>query len=131
VSGLPRPCLGCGESIPSGSRCKDCRLPGKQRPRGHVRDTARWRRLSTRLRQLSPFCEIPGCSSTDLTVDHVISLDEDLTLAYEPLNCRVLCNHHNGLRQHHCTDAERQAVHSAIAGRKAHQTRYYASQSNG
>ena len=127
--GLPRPCLGCGEDVQTGSRCKDCRLPTKQRPRGHIRDTARWRRLSTRLRQLSPFCEIPGCSNTDLTVDHIISLDEDLSLANEPLNCRVLCNRHNGQRRHHCTDEERRAVLAAIKARKDRMAKDYASQS--
>ena len=82
----------------------------------------------TRLRRLSPFCEIPGCSNTDLTVDHIISLDEDSTLAYEPLNCRVLCNHHNGLRQHHCTDQERAAVLAATKAHNVWMAKYYLSQ---
>ena len=38
-------------------------------------------------------------------------------LALEPLNCRVLCRYHNALRQNRCTDAERHAVHAAIAAR--------------
>jgi 5-methylcytosine-specific restriction endonuclease McrA len=95
-----------------------------------MRDTSRWRKLSVRTRKASPFCEVLGCSNTSLTVDHIISLDEAPELAFESLNLRVLCNYHNGIRQNQCTDAERQAVHAAIAARKARQARYYASQRN-
>ena len=82
----------------------------------------------TRLRRLSPFCEIPGCSNTDLTVDHIISLDEDSTLAYEPPNCRVLSNHHDRPRQHHCTDQERAAVLAAIKAHNDRMAKHYLSQ---
>lgn len=61
-------------------------------------------------------------------MDHIISLDEDPTLAYEPLNMRVLCNHHNGIRQHHCTDQERAAVLAAIKAHKDRMAKYYLSQ---
>ena len=74
------------------------------------------------MRRDSPFCEIAGCQSTDLHCDHIISLAEDPSLAFEPLNLRVLCAFHNGQRQDHCTDAERQAVHAAIAARTARRT---------
>ncbi|WP_375372667.1 MULTISPECIES: HNH endonuclease [unclassified Mycolicibacterium] len=112
---LPRPCLGCGE-LTQNSRCNNCKPKKVNKP--SIRDTARWKRLSTRIRKDSPFCE--QCSTTtDLTVDHIISLAEDPALAYEPLNLRVLCRYHNGLRQDQCTDAERAAVHAAIALHKA------------
>jgi 5-methylcytosine-specific restriction endonuclease McrA len=88
--------------------------------------TAAWDRLSARLRKAHPFCSVPGCPSTDLTLDHIISLAEDPSLALEPLNCQVLCRSHNSARQDRCTDAERQAVHAAIAARTARRARYYA-----
>jgi 5-methylcytosine-specific restriction endonuclease McrA len=47
----------------------------------------RWRKLSTRLRKQSPFCE--RCGSTGrLSVDHIIPVSEDASLRLEPLNCR-------------------------------------------
>ncbi|ASX00652.1 HNH endonuclease [Mycobacterium intracellulare subsp. chimaera] len=116
---LSKPCLVCGEDAePGTSRCADCqpkRTTTLSRVERHR--TSAWDRLSARLRKTSPFCEKCG-TTTDLTVDHIIPLAEDPTLALEPLNCRVLCRFHNGQRQHHCADAERQAVHAAINARK-------------
>lgn len=69
------------------------------------------------MRKLSPFCE--WCGSTDqIEADHIIPVSEDPALALEPLNIRCLCRTHNRRRGDHCTDAERQAVHAAIAARK-------------
>lgn len=116
---LSKPCLACGEDAePGKSRCADCqpkRTTTLSRAERHR--TSAWDRLSARLRKASPFCERCG-ATTDLTVDHIIPLAQDPALALEPLNCRVLCRFHNGQRQHRCTDAERQAVHAAIAARK-------------
>ena len=118
------PCLGCGTPT-EGSRCADCRLPSTrpQLSRKERHRTAAWDRLSRRLRPQSPFCESPGCTATtDLTVDHIIPIDEAPELAFEPLNCRVLCRSCNSRRRNTCTDAERQAVHAAIAARKRRAT---------
>ncbi|GAS88893.1 HNH endonuclease signature motif containing protein [Mycolicibacterium brisbanense] len=120
MAAILKPCLECGE-LNEQSRCPDHRVKcTARRPRGHVRDTTRWRRLSASLRKTSPFCELCG-TTEDLSVDHIISLAENPSLAYEPLNLRVLCNPCNGQRQDHCTDAERSAVHAAIAARKQRQ----------
>lgn len=116
---LSKPCLVCGEDAePGKSRCAECQPKRTTRlSRAERHRTSAWDRLSARLRKASPFCEQCG-TATDLTVDHIIPLAEDPTLALEPLNCRVLCRFHNSQRQHRCTDAERQAVRDAIAARK-------------
>jgi len=116
-------CVECGTPC-EGSRCDQHR---RKDTRGRRR-TARWDALSKRLRKLSPFCEVPGCTSTDLTVDHVIPVSEAPELEYEPLNCRVLCRHHNSARKSTCTDAERAAVHAAIKAKRERQQRYYRAQ---
>jgi 5-methylcytosine-specific restriction endonuclease McrA len=116
-----RPCISCGAIIDSGSRCDDCTLPTKpqQRAKGHHRSTERWKRLSKRLRSLSPFCE--QCGATErLEVDHVIPADEAMTLGidpYETENLRILCKSHNLQRGNRCTDAERAAVLARIAAK--------------
>lgn len=118
---IPRPCVACGDLISSGSRCDDCKLPAKPQPRakGHHRNTERWKRLSKRLRSLSPFCE--NCGATErLEVDHVIPIAEleqyGLT-PYSTENLRVLCKTHNLQRGNRCTDAERAAVLARIAAK--------------
>jgi 5-methylcytosine-specific restriction endonuclease McrA len=123
-----RPCLGCGQVIASGSRCSDCQLerkPAKHRI-GRTATDRRWRNLSQRLRKASPFCEQCG-SRDDLTVDHIIGLDEAPQLAYVEENLRVLCRGHNAAGGTNCTDAEREQVLSAIEERKQRSPRYYAS----
>jgi 5-methylcytosine-specific restriction endonuclease McrA len=128
---LTRPCIGCGEPIPSGSRCRDCKPKRTTTATRNERHRpAAWDRLSKRLRKDSPFCELCG-ATTDLVVDHIISVSEDPTLALEPLNCRVLCRSENARRKNTCTDDERAAVHAAIAARKARLARFYASTHNG
>ncbi|WP_125477453.1 HNH endonuclease [Mycolicibacterium pallens] len=116
-----RPCLGCGCLIPSGSRCTDCQRPlNNHYQRGRKGRTAsdwRWRKLSAKLRRLSPFCE--KCSATtDLTVDHVITPTERPDLIYEELNLRVWCRTCNSTRGDRCTDAERQQVLGSITRRR-------------
>jgi 5-methylcytosine-specific restriction endonuclease McrA len=91
-----RPCIGCGTVITSGSRCQDCKLPDRPRTRttAHAGSDWRWRKLSARMRKLSPFCEKCGRKNkSSLTVDHVIPVSDDATLAYEPLNLRSIANH--------------------------------------
>lgn len=123
---LPRPCLGCGESIQSGSRCADCapRRPAKPSATSRGYDY-RWQQLSKRVRRASPFCEQCG-NTADLTADHVIPKTEAPELRLEPLNVRVLCRKCNGDRGDKCTDAERQAVRDAIAKRKQRNAQLYA-----
>ncbi len=114
---MKKPCLICGDLSPQ-SRCPEHTLKNTPRPRGHIYDTPRWRRLSAAARRASPACEIPGCQSTDLTTDHIIPVSIDPSLALEPLNTRVICRRHNGMRANTCTDTERQAVLDAIAARR-------------
>ncbi|BCP10439.1 hypothetical protein MINTM020_25370 [Mycobacterium paraintracellulare] len=116
---LSKPCLTCGEEAePGRSRCRDCRpRRTRRRTRADRNRPSAWDRLAKRLCTQSPFCE--RCSSTDrLEADHIVPVSEDPTLALEPLNCRVLCRTCNRRRGNRCTDAERQAVHAAIASRK-------------
>ena len=124
-----RPCLdpSCGELIKApASRCDEHRIKDtRKRTRKDRNRPAAWDRLSKQLRKASPLCEYLGCGATEpLEVDHIIPVSEDSSLALEPLNCRVYCRTHNRARGDRCTDAERQAVHAAIARR----ARYYAAQ---
>lgn len=81
------------------------------------------------MRKLSPFCEKCGSKNkSSLTVDHVIPVSDDATLAYEPLNLRVYCQSCNASRSTNVTDNERAAVYAAIQARKQRQARYYASE---
>ncbi|MCV7082205.1 HNH endonuclease [Mycolicibacterium insubricum] len=126
MSGIQRPCLGCGKLIGSGSRCGPCRpQPKRTAPeRGYDH---RWRQLSTKQRKASPFCERCGSTQT-LECDHIIPLAERPDLALEPLNTRVLCRTCNRSRGNRATDAERKQVLDAITRRKQRLARFYASQ---
>ncbi|WP_448470342.1 HNH endonuclease [Mycolicibacterium sp. XJ870] len=125
---MQRPCLGCSRLIPSGSRCTDCRpkRPATPGRKGRTATDWRWRKLSQRLRRLSPFCE--RCSrTTDLTVDHIIPPTERPDLTYTELNLRVWCRSCNGSRGDRVTDTERQQVLDAITARTTRRQRYYQS----
>ena len=133
TAGIPRPCIQCGELVqPPASRCPEHRLKQAQRPtpsRAERNRPAALDRLSKRLRKQSPFCEYPGCGSTqNLELDHIIPVSEDPSLALEPLNCRIYCRTHNRARGDRVTDAERAAVHAAIKAKRDRQARFYASQ---
>ncbi len=93
---LPRPCAGCG-MIVRASRCRECqRVKERARPtrvqRGYDYS---WQKLSKQLRQEQPYCSIVGCTSQDLTVDHIIPLSDAPLLRLEITNLRVLCRMHN------------------------------------
>ncbi len=107
----------CGDdALPGRHRCASCATPRERTPakptNPHLH-TARWTRLSKRLRKQSPFCELCG-SGTDLVVDHVIPLSERPDLAFEVANLRVLCRTDNASRQATCTDDERAMVLARI-----------------
>lgn len=113
-----KPCIECSE-ISDRSRCpahrpKDTR---RHRGRGHTNDDPRMRRLSGRLRRMSPFCELCG-ATTDLTVDHIIPKSEAPGLIYNPANLRVLCRTCNSRRGTNVTDDERNRVYAAVEGRR-------------
>ncbi|WP_099025622.1 HNH endonuclease [Mycolicibacterium palauense] len=116
---MQRPCLGCGYLIDHGSRCNDCRPKRTVKPgtKGRTATDWRWRKLSQKLRRLSPFCE-KCLATTDLTVDHVIPPSERPDLTYDELNLRVWCRSCNGSRSNRVTDQERQQVLDAIAQRR-------------
>ena len=113
--------------IELGSRCGPCTPKRKTRDTAHAGTDWRWRKLSEKLRRASPFCERCG-AKTRLTCDHIIPVSEDPTLAYEPLNVRVLCRACNTARRTTCTEQEREQVLSAIAARKQRLASYYANQ---
>jgi 5-methylcytosine-specific restriction enzyme A len=76
--------------------CDQCRREknaarGTTPQRGYGRQ---WQKLSKQARELQPYCSVPGCQSTDLTVDHVDPRTRGkpgLTLA----DVQVLCRFHN------------------------------------
>lgn len=126
-------CISCGDYIPKGqSRCADCQRPANNRyvrgKQGRTGSDWRWRKLSQSIRRQVKFCEIPGCTDKDLTVDHIIPIDEAPELIYARENLRVMCRTHNGQRQDRCTDAEREQVHARTRARRQRALRYYQSQ---
>jgi 5-methylcytosine-specific restriction endonuclease McrA len=89
---ISRPCIGCGDVIPSGSLCADGRPRDRKvsaRTRGY--GTA-WDRLSKRARRLQPWCESCGAVD-DLQADHTPEAWERKA-AGKPIrlhDIRVLC----------------------------------------
>lgn len=69
---LPRACIECGESIPSGSRCADCRL-ARDRSNLPSREARgydyRYRTIRARALRLQPWCTDCG-TDQQLSVDH-------------------------------------------------------------
>ncbi|MGY3555654.1 5-methylcytosine-specific restriction endonuclease McrA [Williamsia sp. R60] len=104
-----RPCTECGEPHEGTGRCDPCRRAAdtaRERPASRAHQgTARWTRLSTRLRALAPFCETCG-STKSLEVDHILPVLEFPELVYVMENLRVLCRVCNRSRGHRWTDAE-------------------------
>lgn len=111
-----KPCATCGEPAPA-TYCDEHRpvdTRAKVRTAGHVHtNTAAWKRLSKRLRRMSPFCEFCGATEA-LSVDHIIPVSERPELAYEVANCRVLCLVCNGRRASKVTAAERAEVEARL-----------------
>lgn len=92
-------CATCGE-LTEGTYCEDHRpkdTRGKNR-RDSGYDAA-WDRLSARARRLQPFCSVPGCTSTDLTVDHSPEAWERKAQGKPIRLCdvEVLCRSHNSI----------------------------------
>lgn len=115
-----KPCIVCGEPT-SRSRCEDHRpkRPAKQLPRDHPHmNGARWKSASAAARREQPWCLDCGAVD-DLTTDHIIPVDEDPTLAYDPANFAVRCRPCNSARSTTCTDEDRMAVLDAITTRDA------------
>jgi 5-methylcytosine-specific restriction enzyme A len=74
-------------------RCKRerARRRGTTTQRGYDRH---WRKLSEQARRVQPYCSVSGCTSDDLTVDHIDPSTRGkpgLTLA----DVQVLCRFHN------------------------------------
>lgn len=94
-----KPCIVCGEPSQD-TRCAEHpkkRIREQSRDRVTRANRAAWKNLSARLRKLQPWCLVPGCPSTDLTVDHIVPLSEGGE-PYAVDNLRVLCRRHNALR---------------------------------
>src|SRR5699024_6893663 len=92
-----QPCVECGE-LTDRNRCAEHRLkstPEDREAHPAYANRSQWRRFSKKLRKLSPFCEICG-TSDDLTVDHIVRVQDRPEWTYEPDNCRILCRFHNG-----------------------------------
>jgi 5-methylcytosine-specific restriction enzyme A len=90
-----RPCLDCGRPT-TGSRCRTHQRAhegqrGSTSARGYGPE---WRVLRAEAIRLHPYCSVPGCRDTDLTVDHIDPASKGrtgLTLA----DVQVLCRSHN------------------------------------
>ncbi|WP_124712697.1 HNH endonuclease signature motif containing protein [Mycolicibacterium nivoides] len=119
---MKRPCIGCGEPIDNGTYCPSCR-PTQTGNRSHpLLHTARWERLSKRLRKFSPFCE--NCGSTEqLSVDHIIPVTQRPDLIFELANLRVLCMRCNRQRGSTCTNEERAMVEQRMDVRRQRRIR--------
>lgn len=71
-----RPCLTCGRAAP-GSYCDTCapeakRAAGRRRaPRDQSLYGGEWPAIRRAALAAQPWCSVPGCDGTDLTVDHV------------------------------------------------------------
>lgn len=90
-------CLVCGE-VSERARCPEHQIVKVKTNTDHVAfaNNARWKKLSKKLRKLSPFCELCG-TADDLTVDHLVRVTDRPEWTYEIDNCRVLCRFHNGV----------------------------------
>ena len=89
-------CMICGEPSEQG-RCPAHRLkaaPKRMTPQRLTRSRAAWINLSRRLRRMQDWCSVPGCTSTDLTVDHIVPLAKGGD-PYALTNLQVLCRRHN------------------------------------
>jgi 5-methylcytosine-specific restriction endonuclease McrA len=122
---LPRPCIGCGVPVPSGSRCGDCRPPTKApRPSSAQRGyDNKHRKLSEQARKAQPWCL--RCGATErLQADHIVPILEAPELRLCKENLRVLCQPCHQQREPATFD-ERKAVYDAISIRRERQARYY------
>lgn len=90
-------CLVCGE-LSERARCEQHRITKTKTNTDHVAfaNNARWKKLSKKLRKLSPFCELCG-TPEDLTVDHLVRVTDRPEWTYEIDNLRVLCKTDNGV----------------------------------
>lgn len=117
-----RPCLDCGEPS-TASRCDEHRRADLRQRQGERDKTSphwnrnRWKKLSIRLRRMSPFCELCG-STTQLQIDHIIPVSERPDLTFVVENLRVLCARCNGARKNRVTETERAGVEARIAAKK-------------
>lgn len=94
-----KPCIECGEPS-SSTRCDEHKIRRPDtRPKDRVTRTnlAPWKNLSARLRRLQPWCSVPGCGDTDLTVDHIVPLSDGGD-PYDLDNLQVLCRRHNSAK---------------------------------
>ena len=98
MSRLPRPCLGCGALVPSGSRCPRCQSAWEARrgtttQRGY--GTA-WQKMSARVVAEERACRVCGTTGTPdnpLTADHIVP--KTAGGGDGRTNAQCLCRRHN------------------------------------
>jgi len=78
---VPRPCIGCGRPIPTGSRCPTCR------PRNG--STRQWRALRAQILDRDQ-CRCHVCGAPANTVDHLHPLSQGG--GDDPANLAACCN---------------------------------------
>src|SRR6266576_1501491 len=98
-----RRCLGPGPfhlTEPGESRCAAHKLKAfaNAKPRPDLQ-TATWRKLSKRRREMYPTCEVPGCYRRSTSVDHIIRPAHGGTDAWS--NLRAICAFHHGRKTAH------------------------------
>jgi 5-methylcytosine-specific restriction endonuclease McrA len=101
---FPRSCLTCGTLQRVGNRCGACsnKITAKrQRERGpQVYADPAWRKLSREMREEFPWCF--ACRATaDLTVDHIIPLQEGQSPIVPKHMLAVLCRSCHGRKTKH------------------------------
>lgn len=95
-----KPCIVCGEPS-SGPRCPEHpREPRSGKAKTTTAITGNptaWKKLSRRLRRMQPWCSVPGCANTELTVDHIVPLVNG-GAPFDLANLQVLCRSHNAAK---------------------------------
>lgn len=104
---MNRPCLGCGDLIPFGSRCDACAKVVEKRRHNRAYDTGAWRRASRAAIAawvkvngwVCPGYGVPSHPSRDLTAGHPIALANGGQLIQADLiiECRT-CGSRRGAR---------------------------------
>jgi 5-methylcytosine-specific restriction enzyme A len=90
----------CGAVVPAGGRCPTCtkaqdQARGSSSERGYDHG---WRQLRARFLAKHPMCQIAGCGTHAVEVDHIITIRSRPELRLSWSNLRALCKHHHSQR---------------------------------
>lgn len=90
----------CGAIVPAGHRCPVCtkahdQQRGTSRERGYDKG---WEQLRRRFLTKHPMCQVPGCGTHSIEVDHILPIRQWPELRLVWSNLRALCKHHHSQR---------------------------------